>query len=78
MTLATQRKEHKFALCVKNDECDDLELRKVYEVFPDERAAKDGYLRVIDESGEDYLYPKSYFILVKLPRKAQDALLVTS
>ena len=70
------RKEKKFALCIKNDGCDDLELRKIYEVLPDARALKDGYLRIVDESGEAYLYPESYFILVKLPRKAQDALVV--
>jgi hypothetical protein len=38
-----------------------LEPRKVYRVLPDEAAAEDGYLRVIDESGEDYLYPQDYF-----------------
>jgi len=65
-----------FALCVSNEDCEDLVRRKIYEVLPDGAAAKDGYLRVIDESGEDYLYPESYFILVRLPRKAQDALLV--
>ena len=68
--------EHRFALCVRNDECEDLELRKVYEVLPDKRAEGEGYLRVVDESGEDYLYPESYFVPVKLPRKAQQALAV--
>ena len=71
-------KERKFALCVKNDACDDLELRKVYEVLPDVRASKDGYLRIIDESGEDYLYPESYFVFVKIPREAQQTLVVAS
>lgn len=42
---------------------------------PDDGAAQEGYLRVVDESGEDYLYPESYFVLVDLPQKAQDALL---
>jgi hypothetical protein len=69
------RKEEKvFALCVENKDCDDLEKRKIYQVLPDEEAAKEGYLRVIDESGEDYLYPQSYFVLVQLPREAQEAL----
>jgi len=62
-----------FALCVRNDDCDDLDLRKIYQVLPDKRGARDGYLRVVDESGEDYLYPKDYFVIVKLPRKAQQA-----
>ena len=62
-----------FAVCVKNDECEDLELRKIYQVLPDKRAEREGYIRVVDESGEDYLYPESYFVFVKLPRKAQAA-----
>jgi len=64
--------ESRFALCVKNDECEDLELRKIYQILPDKRAERDGYVRVTDESGEDYLYPESYFVFVKLPRKAQE------
>lgn len=72
--MSKEQQGRKFALCVRNDECDDLELRKIYQVVPDARAAKDGYVRIVDESGDDYLYPESYFILVKLPRKAQDAL----
>ena len=46
--------------------------------WPDTRAAKEGYLRVVDESGDDYLYPASYFVSVKLPRHAQAALAETS
>ena len=53
-----------------------MEKRKIYQVLPDEEAEKEGYLRVIDESGEDYLYPQSYFVLVQLPREAQEALRV--
>jgi hypothetical protein len=60
-----------FAVCVRNDECEDLELRKVYRVLPDRRAARDRRLRVVDESGEDYLYPGSYFVRVRLPAEAQ-------
>ena len=63
-----------FALCIKNDDCDDLELRKIYLVVADQSAPKEGYLRVVDESGEDYLYPESYFVLVELPQRAQEAL----
>ncbi|MYC16084.1 MAG: hypothetical protein F4Y39_20355 [Gemmatimonadetes bacterium] len=70
--------ESQFALCIENRDCDDLEKRKIYQILPDEEAAQEGYLRVIDESREDYLYPESYFILVKLPRKAKDALVVTN
>jgi len=60
-----------FALCIGNKDCEDLEIRKIYQVLPDDDAEKEGYIRVIDESGEDYLYPQSYFILVQLPREAQ-------
>lgn len=67
----------RFALCLRNDHCDDLELRKVYQVIPDSEAAKEGYIRILDESGEDYLYPDSYFILVELPQEATSLLAVT-
>jgi hypothetical protein len=52
-------------LCVNNAGCDDLEQRKVYLVLPDATAKESGYLRVVDESGEDYLYPASYFVPVQ-------------
>lgn len=64
-----------FVVCVRNDECEDLELRKVYQVLPDNKAAEDGYLRIVDESGEDYLYPESYFASVNLSPAAQSSLL---
>jgi hypothetical protein len=51
-----------------------LEIRKVYRVLLDEDAEKDGDLRVIDESGEDYLYPANYFILVDLPSEGAQVL----
>ena len=76
--MAKESKEQSFALCIESKECEDLEKRKIYRVLPDDEAAKEGYLRIVDESGEDYLYPESYFILVELPREAQDALQVAS
>ncbi len=72
--MAKKNKKQIFALCIENRECEDLEKRKIYRILPDDKAAKEGYLRIIDESGEDYLYPQSYFILVQLPQEAQDAL----
>lgn len=63
-----------FVLCIENKDCDDLEKRKVYQVLPDDKAEEEGYVRIVDESGEDYLYPESYFIPIELPRKVQDAL----
>jgi hypothetical protein len=65
-----------FVLCIENRDCDDLEKGKVYQILPDETAAQEGYLRVVDESTEDYLYPESYFVRLVLPKKAQDALLM--
>ena len=67
-----------FMLCIENKDCEDLERRKIYQVLPDNEASKEGYVRVVDESGEDYLYPESYFIYVQLPREAQEALRVAS
>jgi len=75
--MEKKKREQEFALCIENKDCEDLVKRKIYQVMPDEKSEKEGYLRVIDESGEDYLYPQSYFILVRLPRKAQEALRVT-
>jgi hypothetical protein len=74
--VAMGQLKHKigFALCIENRDCDDLEKGKVYKVLPDKTAAKESYLRVVDESREDYLYPESYFVLLDLPKKAQDAL----
>jgi hypothetical protein len=66
--------QERFALCVENKDTEDLEKRKIYLVIPDEEAEKEGYFRVIDESGEDYLYPASYFVLVELPVEARQAL----
>ena len=74
--MGKTKESPKFALCVENKDCEDLEKRKIYQVLPDDDAAKEGYVRVIDESGEDYLYPESYFVLVQLPHKAQEALQV--
>jgi len=71
--MSKQITDQRFVMCVRDEECDDLELRKVYRVLPDKRAALDGYIRVVDESGEDYLYPESYFAAVRLPQKAQRA-----
>ncbi len=60
-------KEKKFLLCVNNDEYEaSLELRKLYEIIPDKEAEKHNQVRIIDESGEDYLYPSDYFAPVRL------------
>jgi hypothetical protein len=61
-------------LCIDNKGEDDLEARKVYRVLPDELAARHGMIRVIDESGEDYLYLKSMFVPIELPKKVERVL----
>jgi hypothetical protein len=66
-------------ICTDNSEYPALlELHKVYRVLPDKEALHDGDLRIIDESGEDYLYPASYFLPVDLPRNVVRAMNRTS
>ena len=68
----------KFAVCINNEDYEvSLELRKIYKVLPDAKAAEHRYIRVIDESGEDYLYPEDYFIPIELPKAVEKALLVS-
>src|ERR1700690_2398832 len=65
-----------FVICVRNnDHVASLELRKLYESIPDAKASKLGLVRIIDESGEDYLYPEDYFVAVKLPQSVGRAVL---
>lgn len=71
-----KEKEVKFVVCVDNtDYPASLERHKIYCVLPDEDAEVDGDLRVIDESGEDYLYPAEYFVMVELPQAVEKSLL---
>jgi hypothetical protein len=71
---ASKQSQVAAALCLKNGGCGDLELRKLYRILPDKKAGAEGYLRVIDESGEDYLYPANYFAVVRVPAAAAKAL----
>ena len=58
----------RFSICINNSEYPaSLELHKIYRIVPDKDAEHDGDLRIIDESGEDYLYPAKYFVSLKLP-----------
>jgi len=75
--MKKEGKEPPFGLCIEKKDSEDLEKKKIYQVIPDEAALTEGYLRVIDESGEDYLYPESYFVLIPLPNEAQEALRMT-
>jgi hypothetical protein len=66
---------NRFVVCIANEDCEDLEVRKIYQAIPDAAAASDGLIRIIDESGEDYLYPANYFVQIELPQAAEKALL---
>jgi hypothetical protein len=69
----------RFVICVENSGYEaDLERRKIYVAISDAAAAKRGYLRVIDDSGEDYLYPEALFIPVALPANVKRAVLQTA
>lgn len=71
--------ERQFVICIQNEGYPaSLELWKVYRVLPDEQAAQRRLLRVIDESGEDYLYAESCFASINLPQAVEEALLKAS
>jgi hypothetical protein len=72
----TKRQTKQFALCLKNAGNEaSLILGKVYRVLPDARAAKDDLVRIIDESGEDYLFHKNQFALVDFPQAVRKKIL---
>jgi len=67
-----------FAICIKTDDTDLLTPQRIYQVLPDESAARSHYVRVIDNEGEDYLYPADYFIFMQFPHEVEQALLQAS
>jgi hypothetical protein len=81
-TSSSKKKRHdgsQFVVCVANDGYPaSLELHKIYRVLPDKQAQRDGDLRIIDESGEDYLYPSKWFVPVKIPQAVKTSLLGAS
>ena len=65
----------KFVVCVSNEGyADDLEIRKLYRLLPDPKARARGRIRVVDETGEDYLFPARLFLPVPLPTRVKIAL----
>jgi hypothetical protein len=71
--------EHQFAICVQNERYPaSLELWKVYRVVRDKKAAQHQLVRIIDDSGEDYLYDASWFVPIKLPPAVKAALLAAA
>lgn len=76
--MTISKSNPKFAICIQTDDPDILTPRMVYEVLPDEAAEKSSYMRVVDNEGEDYLYPASYFVLVSFPAGVQKTLKASS
>ena len=71
-----RRPASRFVVCLENAGYPaSLELHKIYRLVPDADAARDGDVRIVDESGEDYLYPADWFAAVELPRRVKDSLL---
>ncbi len=77
--MEAENTEPRFAICIKNAvHPDDLHVRTVYQVLPDESASRSNYIRVIDETGEGYLYPAEYFVFVEVPPGAAKTLMLTA
>jgi hypothetical protein len=74
-TMVQNNSKKMFVVCIKNEGyAASLELRKIYEVVKDDLAADHQMIRVIDESGEDYLFPVDFFISIDLPKPVEQAL----
>jgi len=76
--MAKKRTRPSFVVCVANDSCDDLQVWKLSRVLPDARAAAKGYVRVVGDSGEDYLYSAECFVAVNFPTAVKRRLLAAS
>ena len=73
------KRTNEFVVCVRNEGYEaSLELRKIYQAIPDTGAARHHLLRVVDEWGEDYLYPEDFFLSVNLAKPVEKALLAVS
>ncbi len=68
--------KNKFLLCVNNEGYEaSLELRKLYENLPDKEAERHRQVRIVDESGEDYLYPADFFAPIRLLAETKNKIL---
>ena len=77
--MKEQKSKTQFVVCVKNEGyAASLELRKIYQVVADTRAEEHGLIRVIDESGEGYLYPVAYFAAIELPQAVEEVFALAS
>lgn len=72
--MDTKETQVNFAVCLATSEDEDVEVGKVYRILPDAKATEVGCLRVIDESGEDYLYPAERFMVLDLPEAERERL----
>lgn len=73
--MKTEETNFQYVVCLNNSEYPaSFELHKIYRVLPDEDAAHDGDLRIIDESGEDYLYPAEWFAALQIPQVVEESL----
>ena len=73
--MAEPEQEHsRFAICIKAGDDDLLTVRKIYQVLADDNAAKSDFIRVIDDEGEDYLYPAANFVFIELPAAIEQVL----
>ena len=69
-----KKTEARYVVCIKAEGAGDLEVRKLYRVLPDEAAAARRHLRILDEAGEEYLYPEEWFAPVAVSEDAERAL----
>ena len=76
--MAPTARKPGFAVCISNADCEDLMTWKLYRVLPDKSALNDGYSRIVDDSGEDYLYPARQFVVIDLPPTARKKILATT
>ena len=73
------KRTNEFVVCVRNEGYQaSLELRKIYQAVPDTDAERHHLLRVVDESGEDYLYPQDFFLLIELPKAVEKVLMAVA
>jgi len=73
-----REKVTQFAICIITDDADLLTPRRIYKIVPDESASKSNYIRIVDNEGEDYLYPADYFVFVDFPAAIERVLLRAS
>jgi len=77
--MSKRAKELRYVICVRNEGYEaSLELRKLYQIVPDPSAEKRHLLRVVDESGESYLYPENFFAPIELPKSVEKLVSVAS